>query len=169
VFEMSFQAAAAQAVETFQVSGELQATQTGLPDFQGHIGFGLGPAREDGLRVFEWGIAGHVGRRQVVIQNTAVQPEPPAEVRTYATWSFVADGALRLGGSTLVEGEYFIGQLLGDYSGERKTNQEVFGNVLFRIAGGLRVGLELSWWATEWVDAPTATAFRVETAVLFAF
>jgi len=186
LFEMSFQAAAAQAVQTFQVSGELQATQTGLPDFRGHIGFGLGPAREDGLRVFEWGIAGHVGRRQVVIQNTAVQPQPPAKVPTYATWSFVADGAIRLGRSTLVEGEYFIGQLLGDYSGgifqtvdptkhvpirarggwvqvtqqfgrrwtmhagfgtddpfdrdlatnERKTNQEVFGNVLFRIVVG---------------------------------
>ena len=52
---------------------------------------------------------------------------------------------------------------------ERRTNQEVFGNALFRIIGGLRVGLELSWWATQWVDNPTATAFRVETAVLFAF
>jgi hypothetical protein len=35
--------------------------------------------------------------------------------------------------------------------------------------GGLRVGLELSWWATQWVDNPTATALRVETAVLYAF
>ena len=46
---------------------------------------------------------------------------------------------------------------------------DVFGNTLFRIVGGLRVGLELSWWATQWVDNPTATAFRVETAVLYAF
>jgi hypothetical protein len=45
----------------------------------------------------------------------------------------------------------------------------VFGNALFRIIGGLRVGLELSWWSTQWVDNPTATAFRVETAVLYAF
>ena len=52
---------------------------------------------------------------------------------------------------------------------ERKTNTEVFGNALFRIIGGLRVGLELSWWSTQWVDNPTATAFRVETAVLYAF
>jgi hypothetical protein len=41
--------------------------------------------------------------------------------------------------------------------------------VLFRIVGGLRVGLELSWWATQWVDNPTATAFRVENAFLYAF
>ncbi len=132
----------------------------------------------------------------------------------------MADGSLRLGSSTLIEGEYFIGQLVGDYSGailqtvdpvkkvpirarggwvqvtqqlgrrwtlhagfgtddpfdqdlaasgERRTNTEVFGNALFRIVGGLRVALELSWWATQWVDNPTATAFRVETAVLFAF
>jgi len=131
----------------------------------------------------------------------------------------VADGSLRVGETTLIEGEYFIGQLVGDYSGaifqtvdavkrtpirarggwvqvtqqigprwtlhtgfgtddpfdqdlatnERRTNQAVFGNVLFRIIGGLRVGLELSWWATQFVDNPTATAFRVETAILYAF
>ncbi len=217
VVELSFQAAVAQAVQTFQVSGDVQATQTGLPDVQGHVGFGLGPQREDGPRLFECGIAGHVGRRQVVLQNSGVPP--PGEVRQYSTWSFVADGSLRLGDTTLIEGEYFIGQLLGDYSGailqtvdpvkkvpirarggwvqvtqqigsrwtvhagfgtddpfdqdlatnERKTNQEVFGNVLFRIVGGLRVGLELSWWATEWQDNPTARALRVETAVLYAF
>ncbi|HEY1417452.1 MAG TPA: hypothetical protein VGF41_06080, partial [Myxococcaceae bacterium] len=144
---------------------------------------------------------------------------PPGEVRQYSTWSFVADGSLRLGETTLIEGGYFIGQLLGDYSGailqtvdpvkkvpirarggwvqvtqqigsrwtvhagfgtddpfdqdlataERRTNTEVFVNGIFRIAGGLRVGLELSWWATQWVDNPTANAFRVETAVLYAF
>jgi hypothetical protein len=52
---------------------------------------------------------------------------------------------------------------------ERRTNSEVFGNVLFRIVNGLRVGLELSWWATQWVDNPTASSFRVETAVLYGF
>jgi hypothetical protein len=214
LFEIIFQTAIAQAVQTFQVSGEVQAAQTGLPDFQGHIGVAIGPEREDGPRVFELGIAGHVGRRQVQVGSPI-----PTEAHQYGTWSFVADGSLRLGEATLIEGEYFIGQLLGDYSGaifqtvdpvkrapirarggwvqltqrigarwtvhagfgtddpfdqdlatnERKTNQEVFGNALFRIVGGLRVGLELSWWATQWVDNPTATSFRVETAVLFAF
>ena len=215
--ELSFQTAVAQAVQTFQVSGDVQATQTGLPDVQGHVGLAVGPPREDGPRLFECGVAGHVGRRQVVLQNTGLPA--PGEVRQYSTWSFVADGSLRLGDTTLLEGEYFIGQLLGDYSGailqtvdpvkkvpirarggwvqltqqlgsrwtlhagfgtddpfdqdldtnERKTNQEVFGNALFRIVGGLRVGLELSWWATEWKDNPTARALRVETAVLYAF
>jgi hypothetical protein len=213
-FEMTLQTAIAQAVQTFQVSGEVQATQTGLPDFQGHIGFAFGPEREDGPRIFEFGIAGHIGRRQVQVGSPI-----PTEAHQYGTWSFVTDGSLRLGEATLIEGEYFIGQLLGDYSGaifqtvdpvkrapirarggwvqltqkigarwtvhagfgtddpfdqdlatnERKTNQEVFGNVLFRIVGGLRVGFELSWWATQWVDNPTATALRLETAVLFAF
>lgn len=217
IVELSFQTAIAQAVQTFQVSGDVQATQTGLPDFQGHIGAAFGPAREDGPRLFECGVAGHVGRRQVVLQ--AASATAPAEVRQYGTWSFVADGSLRLGDTTLIEGEYFIGQLLGDYSGailqtvdpvkkvpirarggwvqltqqfggrwtvhagfgtddpfdqdladaERRTNTEVFGNALFRIVAGLRVGLELSYWATQWVNNPTATAFRVETAVLYAF
>jgi len=218
LFEIAFQGAIAQAVQTFQVGGSVQATQTGLPDFQGHLGLAFGPERPDGgPRLFECGVAGHVGRRQVVLTDTGAPP--PGEVRQYGSWSFVADGSLRLGESTLIEGEYFIGQLLGDYSGaifqtvdpvkkvpirarggwvqvrqqlgtrwtlhagfgtddpfdqdlataERRTNQEVFGNALFRIIGGLRVGLELSWWATQWVDNPTATAFRVETAVLFAF
>jgi len=222
LFEMTFQTAIAQAVQTFQVSGEVQATQTGIPDFQGHIGFAFGPERDDGPRVFECGVAGHVGRRQVQV-GTPI----PTEAHQYASWSFVADGSLRLGDSTMLEGEYFIGQLLGDYSGgifqtvdpvkrtpirarggwvqvtqgigprwtlhagfgtddpfdqdlvenERVTNQEVFGNVLFRIIGGLRVGFELSWWATQWKanpattgqEANTVTAVRVETAVLFAF
>jgi hypothetical protein len=222
LFEMTFQTAIAQAVQTFQVSGEVQATQTGIPDFQGHIGLAFGAEREDGPRLFEFGIAGHVGRRQVQVGTPK-----PTEAHHYATWSFVADASLRLGESTLLEGEYFIGQLLGDYSGaifqtvdpvkrapirarggwvqltqklgprwtlhggfgtddpfdqdlaldERQTNQEVFGNVLFRIIGGLRVGLELSWWATQWKADPaktgqaadTMTALRVETAVLYAF
>ena len=218
IFEIAFQTAIAQAVQTFQVSGTVQATQTGLPDFQGHIGLAFGPEPQDGgPRLFECGIAGHVGRRQVVLQDTGAPP--PGEVRQYASWSFVADGSLRIGERTLIEGEYFIGQLVGDYSGailqtvdpvkkvpirarggwvqlsqqlgtrwtvhagfgtddpfdqdlataERRTNTEVFGNALFRIVGGLRVGLELSWWATQWVDNPTATALRVETAVLYAF
>jgi hypothetical protein len=212
--EMAFQTAIAQAVQTFQVSGEVQATQTGLPDVQGHIGLAFGPAREDGPRLFECGIAGHVGRRQVQLGSPI-----PTEAHQYGSWSFVADGSLRVGETTLIEGEYFIGQLVGDYSGaifqtvdavkrtpirarggwvqvtqqigprwtlhtgfgtddpfdqdlatnERRTNQAVFGNVLFRIIGGLRVGLELSWWATQFVDNPTATAFRVETAILYAF
>jgi hypothetical protein len=216
IFEISFQGAVAQAVQTFQVGGSIQATQTGLPDFQGHIGLALGEERADGgPRLFECGVAGHVGRRQVLLQRD----NNLTEVRQYNSWSFVADGSLRLGESTLIEGEYFIGQLLGDYSGaifqtvdpvkevpirarggwvqitqqigtrwtvhagfgtddpfdqdvasnERRTNTEVFANTLFRIVGGLRVGLELSWWATQWVDNPTATAFRVETAVLYAF
>ena len=222
MFEMTFQTAIAQAVQTFQVSGEATATQTGIPDFQGHIGFAFGPEREDGQRVFEFGVAGHVGRRQVAL-GTPI----PTEAHQYASWSFVADGSLRLGDSTLIEGEYFIGQLLGDYSGaifqtvdpikrtpirarggwvqvtqqlgprwtlhtgfgtddpfdqdlavdERQTNQQVFGNVLFRIIGGLRVGFELSWWATQWKADPTTTgrsentvtALRFETAVLYAF
>ena len=217
IFELSLQTAIAQAVQTFQVSDSIQATQTGMPDFQAHVGLAFGPARpEGGPRVFECGIAGHVGRRQVILQSSG---GVPSEVRQYDTWSFVADGSLRLGETTLIEGEYFLGQLLGDYSGgifqtvdpvkqvpirarggwvqvtqqlgtrwtlhagfgtddpfdqdvasaERKTNTEVFGNALFRIVAGLRVGLELSWWATQWVDNPTATAFRVETAVLYAF
>ncbi|HET6981287.1 MAG TPA: hypothetical protein VFI53_04055, partial [Myxococcaceae bacterium] len=218
VFEMDFQTAIAQAVQTFQVSGTIQATQTGLPDFQGHVGFAFGPERPDGgPRLFECGVAGHIGRRQVVLQDTGAPP--PGEVRQYSSWSFVADGSLRVGESTLIEGEYFIGQLLGDYSGaifqtvdpvkkvpirarggwvqvtqqigprwtvhagfgtddpfdqdlasaERRTNTAVFANAIFRIIGGLRVGLELSWWATQWVDNPTANSFRVETAVLYAF
>ncbi|MGZ6079314.1 MAG: hypothetical protein ACXWK4_00770 [Myxococcaceae bacterium] len=217
VFAMAFQGALAQAVQTFQISGDVQATQTGLPDFQGHIGLAFGPSVDEGPRIFELGVSGYFGRRQVVLANPGVPP--PGEVRQYPTWAFVADGSLRLGSSTLIEGEYFIGQLLGDYSGaifqtvdpvkkvpirarggwvqvtqligprwalhagfgtddpfdqdlaanERRTNTEVFGNAFFRIVGGLRVALELSYWATQWVANPTATAFRVETAVLFAF
>ncbi|HZX43818.1 MAG TPA: hypothetical protein VFE93_18410 [Myxococcaceae bacterium] len=216
-YPLSFQSAIAQAVQTFQVSGTIQATQVGLPDFQGHVGFAFGPVREDGPRFFECGVAGHFGRRQVILQDPGTST--PSDVQQFASWSFVADGSLRLGDSTLIEGEYFIGQLVGDYSGaifqtvdpvkkvpirarggwvqltqrlgqrwtvhagfgtddpfdqdlaanERRTNSEVFGNVLFRIVNGLRVGLELSWWATQWVDNPTANSFRVETAVLYGF
>lgn len=216
-FAMLFQGALAQAVQTFQISGDVQATQTGLPDLQAHIGLAFGPSIDAGPRIFELGVSGLFGRRQVVLVNPNVPP--PGEVRQYPTWAFVADGSLRLGPSTLIEGEYFIGQLLGDYSGaifqtvdpvkkvpirarggwvqvtqligprwvlhagfgtddpfdqdlaanERRTNTEVFGNGFFRIVGGLRVGLELSYWATQWVANPTATAFRVETAVLFGF
>jgi len=217
VFAMTFQGALAQAVQTFQISGDLQASQTGLPDFQGHVGLAFGPDVEEGPRLFEFGVAGYVGRRQVVLANPSYPP--PGEVRQYGTWAFVADGSLRVGPSTLIEGEFFIGQLLGDYSGgifqtvdpvkkvpirarggwvqvtqligrrwvlhagfgtddpfdqdlapnERRNNTEVFGNAFFRIVGGLRLALELSYWATQWVANDTATAFRVETAVLFAF
>ena len=216
-FAMNFQGAVAQAVQTFQISGDVQATQTGLPDFQGHVGLQFGPAVESGPRVFECGVSGYVGKRQVVL--AAAGFPPPGEVRQYDSWAFVADGSLRLGERTLIEGEYYIGQLVGDYSGaifqtvdpvkkvpirarggwvqvtqslgtrwvlhagfgtddpfdqdlaplERRTNTEVFANAFVRVVGGLRLALELSYWVTQWVDAPTATAFRVETAVLFAF
>ena len=150
---------------------------------------------------------------------TATGVPLPGDVRQYDSWAFVVDGSLRLGERTLIEGEYYIGQLVGDYSGaifqtvdpvkkvpirarggwvqltqslgprwvlhagfgtddpfdqdlaplERRTNTEVFANAFVRVIGGLRLALELSYWVTQWVDAPTATAFRVETAVLFAF
>ena len=134
-FEIDFQTAIAQAVQTFQVGGTIQATQTGLPDFQGHVGLAFGPERPDGgPRLFECGIAGHVGRRQVVLQNPSAAS--PGEVRQYGSWSFVADGSLRLGETTLIEGEYFIGQLLGDYSGAIFQTVDPVKAVPIRARGG---------------------------------
>ena len=49
-FEIAFQGAIAQAVQTLQVGGSVQASQTGLPDFQGHLGLAFGPERPDGAR-----------------------------------------------------------------------------------------------------------------------
>jgi hypothetical protein len=49
------------------------------------------------------------------------------------------------------------------------SNSEIFGNALFTVLDGLRVGLELSWWRTAWVDRPTATAVRAEMAAIYAF
>jgi len=218
IFEVVFQGEVAQAVQTFNVSGTVLATQTGLPDFQGRVGFAFGPPTDNGPRFFETGVAGHVGRRQATVSPHC--PNDPARtVCQFASWSFVADGALRVTPSTLVEGEFFFGQLLGDYSGginqtidpktnvpirsrggwvqvsqqlgprwalhagfgtddpfdqdlasdERNSNTAVFGNAIFTVVDGLRLGLELSWWRTGWVANPTATAKRLELAVIYAF
>lgn len=219
IFEVVFQGEVAQAVQTFNVSGTVLATQTGLPDFQGRVGLAFGPPSTDqGPRFFEMGVAGHVGRRQATVSPHCPN-DPSRTVCQFASWSFVADGALRVTASTLVEGEFFVGQLLGDYSGainqtidpntnvpirsrggwvqlsqqlgsrwslhagfgtddpfdqdlasaERSSNTEVFGNAIFTVVDGLRLGLELSWWRTGWVASPTATVKRIELAVIYAF
>lgn len=123
--EVTFQTAIAQAVQTFAVSDTTQATQAGLPDFQGHLGLAFGAERDDGPRLFECGVAGHFGRREV--SGTAQQ---------YQSWSFVADGSLRLSDSTLIEGEYFLGQLLGDYSGAIFQTIDPVTHVAIRARGG---------------------------------
>jgi hypothetical protein len=53
--------------------------------------------------------------------------------------------------------------------GERNSNAAVFGNAIFTVVDGLRLGLELSWWRTGWVANPTATARRIELAVIYGF
>jgi len=68
----------------------------------------------------------------------------------------------------------FIPGDIGDYRPQIRVEWRQPVSDLFEIAfqGAIAqagVGLELSWWATRWVDNPTATAFRLETAVLFAF
>jgi hypothetical protein len=123
--EVTLQAAIAQAVQTFAVSDTVQATQAGIPDFQGHLGFAFGAPRDDGPRLFECGIAGHFGRREVT--GTA---------RQYDSFSLVADASLRLTDSTLIEGEYFMGQLVGDYSGAIFQTIDPVTQVAIRARGG---------------------------------
>jgi hypothetical protein len=213
-----FQGEVAQAVQTFNVSGTVLATQTGLPDFQGRVGLAFGQPTDSGPRFFEAGLAGHVGRRQATVSGYCPN-DPTRTICQFSSWSFVADASLRITSSTLVEGEFFVGQLLGDYSGainqtidpqknvpirsrggwvqlsqqfghrwalhagfgtddpfdedlgpgERSSNSAFFGNAIFTVVDGLRLGLELSWWRTAWVANPTASAKRVEMAVIYAF
>ena len=146
--EVTLQAAIAQAVQTFAVSDTVQATQAGIPDFQGHLGLAFGGERDDGPRVFECGVAGHYGRRQVTIS-----------AKQYTSWSFVTDASLRLTDSTLIEGEYFIGQLLGDYSGAIFQTIDPTTQVAIRARGGWvqitqRIGSRLTLHAGFGTDDP---------------
>jgi len=146
--EITAQAAIAQAVQTFAVSDTVQATQAGIPDFQGHLGFAFGAEHGNGTRFFECGVAGHYGRRQVT-----------TNAKQYTSWSFVTDASLWVTDSTLIEGEYFIGQLLGDYSGAIFQTIDPGTQVAIRARGGWvqitqRLGPRLTLHAGFGTDDP---------------
>ncbi len=103
------QGALAQPIQTFQISNEAIATQSGWPDFQGRAALAAGAANAAGQRKIEFGIWGHFGERSLTMDS--------GEVAFNDSYSFGFDGRIQLLERTKIQGEYFTGQLVGDYMG----------------------------------------------------
>jgi hypothetical protein len=103
------QGALAQAIQTFQISDEAAATQSGWPDVQARAALAAGAADALGRRKFELGAWGHFGERSLSLVS--------GDVQFNNTYSFGVDGRVQVLPRTVVQGEYFTGQLLGDYMG----------------------------------------------------
>ncbi len=103
------QAAMAQPIQTFQISDEAVATQSGWPDVQARAALAAGQANAAGQRKFELGVWGHFGERSLTLSS--------GEVAFNDSYSFGFDGSVQLFSRTKVQGEYYTGQLVADYMG----------------------------------------------------
>jgi hypothetical protein len=125
-----FQGGIATAVQTFQVSDEVLGFGTDVPDLNLRVGLGRGdidPASRK--RPLELGLSGHVGRRRAL--RVAVLTE-----RDFTTWSGNIDAGVGLGDRTRLEGEVFVGSILGDYKGGILHTFNPIREVGVRAAGG---------------------------------
>jgi hypothetical protein len=103
-YSVIVQGAIATAIQTYQVSEEAIGLGAGVPDGVWRIALGHGQA----ARRFEAGFAGHVGKRRDIATADLSQHD-------YDTWSANLDLTAPLGGKARVEGEFFVGSVLGDY------------------------------------------------------
>ncbi len=106
---LMLQGAMAQPIQTFQISNEAVATQSGWPDVQARAALAAGQANTLGQRKYELGIWGHFGERSLTLSS--------GEVAFNDSYSFGFDGRVQLLPRTKVQGEYYTGQLVGDYMG----------------------------------------------------
>src|SRR5262249_19993709 len=105
------QGAIAQAIQTLRLSNSVVARETGVPDGQLRLAFGDGALNPLGKRKLEVGVSAHVGQRRAQLLV------PPFVDKDFTTWSFNVDASVALGSRTRLEGEYFVGSVLGDYYG----------------------------------------------------
>jgi hypothetical protein len=107
--EVTLQGGIAQAIQTFQISDEAIARQSGWPDVQARAAFGYGERSASGARKLEVGFWGHFGERNLTLLS--------GEESFNNSFSFGVDGRVMLPSKTTLQGEYYTGQLVGDYMG----------------------------------------------------
>jgi hypothetical protein len=103
------QGAVAQAIETLAVGGEALATQSGWPDIQARAAYSRGTPNPMGQRPIEVGVWGHFGERRLTLLSGVDQFDN--------TYSFGFDGRFQFSPTTKFQGEYYTGQLVGQYLG----------------------------------------------------
>jgi hypothetical protein len=107
--QLTVQAALASAIQTFRITNEAFARQSGWPDGQLRVAYGVGKPDVMGSRPTEFGVWSHFGRRDLTYTDLT------EHFRN--TYSVGFDGKAQIGPNTKVQGEFFFGQLLGDYMG----------------------------------------------------
>jgi len=107
--QLTVQAALASAIQTFRIPNEAFARQSGWPDGQLRVAYGVGQPNDMGSRPTEFGVWSHFGRRDLTYTDLT------EHFRN--TYSIGFDGKAAIGSTTKVQGEFFFGQLLGDYMG----------------------------------------------------
>jgi hypothetical protein len=107
--QLTVQGALSSAIQTFNVSGQATARQSGWPDGQLRVAYGIGKQDARGSRPTEFGAWGHFGRRDLTYSDLS------EHFRN--TYSIGFDGRAKIGTNTSIQGELFFGQLLGDYMG----------------------------------------------------
>jgi hypothetical protein len=107
--QLTVQAALASAIQTFRINNEAFARQSGWPDGQLRVAYGVGHPDVQGSRPTEFGVSSHFGRRDLTYTDLT------EHFRN--TYSINFDGKAQIGPNTKVQGELFFGQLLGDYMG----------------------------------------------------
>ena len=100
-------------------------------------------------------------------QGLTIEPESAIGVSATGGWAQI--GLVQ--GATRVHGGFGIDDPDDDdlARGARRSNSALWGNVIRDFGGGLSVGLEYSYWQTEYLGLAKATASRVQTSVLYAF
>jgi hypothetical protein len=107
--QLTVQAALASAIQTFKINNEAFARQSGWPDGQLRVAYGIGKPDVLGSRPTEFGVSSHFGRRDLTYTDLT------EHFRN--TYSINFDGKAQIGPNTKVQGEFFFGQLLADYMG----------------------------------------------------
>lgn len=54
-------------------------------------------------------------------------------------------------------------------SGGREKNASIFGNVIYALSESLSIGMELSYWDTQYKDLDDGDAIRVQSSVIYKF
>jgi len=53
--------------------------------------------------------------------------------------------------------------------GQRSRNSSVWTNYLYNVRSYLRTGLEISHWATDYIDLEDSSAFRLQSTIIYSF
>ena len=129
---VTLQAALTQAVQTFKVSGEAFATQSGWPDVQMRAAFGHGAPGAEGKRPVEFGASGHFGERHLYLS--------PTQDYFRNTYSFGVDGRAQITKKTKVQGEVLHGpgarRLRRRHPPELRSDDRAAGRRAGLLAGG---------------------------------